>query len=111
MLVHGSYRRVSETQMAITQLHEVIEKAMPSSVTWYLDSPVSNSGRLAGMIRELTNNEVRLVCNPDRAVLEDDSWVVASSDAWVIDHCSAWYDLTSQAVEALPNSWCIDLNV
>lgn len=108
--VHGSYRRVSETQMAITQLHAVIEKAMPTSVTWYLDRPVSNSGRLAGMIRELTHNEVQLVFNPDRSVLEDVSWVVASSDAWVIDNCSTWYDLTSHGVEALPNSWCIDLS-
>jgi len=108
--VHGSYRRVDETRRALASLHDVIGKATPSSVTWYLDRPVSNSGRLAGMIREVApDHDVELVFNPDRTLVQDTSWVVASSDAWVLDQCTTWFDLTGAALEAVSEPWCIDL--
>jgi len=49
---------------------------------WYLDRPVSNSGRLAGRIREMAAEhhwawEVELVNDPD-AVLSASSEIVAT---------------------------------
>lgn len=109
--VHGSYRRVEETVGALAALSNVITEACPSSVYWYLDRPVSNSGVLASMIRELDSSyQVELVFNPDRSLVTDKSWVVASSDAWVIDMCSNWFDLTGAAIASLKTPpWKLDL--
>jgi hypothetical protein len=51
--VHGSYRAVEETERAILLAGEALELLGPSSVEWLLDSPVSNSGRLAARVREV----------------------------------------------------------
>ena len=44
--MHGSYRNVDETEPALTLIGEVLNAFRPSECCWYLDRPVSNSGRL-----------------------------------------------------------------
>src|SRR5690606_28624071 len=43
--VHGTYRHVFSTPRALALLCDVLAANAPQSVTWYLDSPVSNSGK------------------------------------------------------------------
>src|SRR5947199_8872547 len=50
--VHGSYRSVNETANAIEVIGNSLVSHQPGSVTWLLDRPISNSGRLAQRIRE-----------------------------------------------------------
>src|ERR1700752_2008189 len=50
--VHGSYRSVDETVQALQLIGEAINELKPKSVRWLLDRPVSNSGRLAKLIRD-----------------------------------------------------------
>lgn len=107
--VHGSYRRVEETQRALEALTRVIALACPRSVCWYLDRPVSNSGVLASMIRAQEPNwQVELVFNPDKSLVVDETWAVASSDAWVLDKCTHWFDLTGIAIAEFPNIWRLE---
>src|SRR5690606_1232935 len=51
--VHGSYRRNDRTLAASVAIGERLAALAPSSVTWLLDRPVSNSGRLELALREL----------------------------------------------------------
>src|SRR5262245_38244 len=51
--VHGSYRSVEETGAAIQLIGKSLAASEPKSVAWLLDRPISNSGRLAKLIREV----------------------------------------------------------
>ena len=53
--VHGSYRSVNETDRALEIIGESLEALKPKSVSWILDRPISNSGRLGKRIQNLAN--------------------------------------------------------
>jgi hypothetical protein len=44
--IHGSYKRVIETEGAIEMIGKVLEQLKVKKATWYFDKPVSNSGSL-----------------------------------------------------------------
>jgi hypothetical protein len=114
--VHGSYRAVSETERAVLLVGEVMETFGPASVLWLLDSPVSNSGRLAERIRSLAAArgwpwEVEAVFNPDRRIVESGR-VAVTSDSNVIDGAARWLNFGRHLVERhVPRAWVIDLRV
>lgn len=100
--VHGSYKRVQKTEAAIILVGNVLKKMDVKSVEWYLDSPISNSGRLKKMLLELSekhqfNWTVELVHNPDK-VLAENCKIVVSSDGWVINHAENWFNLGSHLI-------------
>jgi hypothetical protein len=103
--VHGSWRRVSETERVIELF--VGELRVCKSVRWLVDSPISNSGRLAAMLRA-HGHDVEVVSNPDRTLV-DDRRVAATSDAWILDRCAAWCDLPAR-LAAGHASWIVDLS-
>ena len=72
---------------------------------WYLDAPVSNSGRVARLIREMAREhgwdwEAELVTNPD-PLLAAAAEIVASSDSWILDQAHRWFNLTHDLLAAL----------
>lgn len=95
--VHGTYKHVKQTIPSLMRVGEALRIA--ASVTWYFDAPVSNSGRLKTMLRELSeeqgfNWKIELVNNPDRTLIEmDNEVVVISSDSWILDDGGPWYNL------------------
>lgn len=113
--VHGSYRRVSETQQALALVADFLAASDAASVSWLLDRPVSNSGRLKALIAAAAPPEsswnIELVYNPDRELCEEHTGaVVASCDAWVLDHCGPWIDLPGQIISRqIDHSWLVDL--
>ncbi|MEO0732795.1 MAG: DUF434 domain-containing protein, partial [Bacteroidota bacterium] len=95
--VHGTYKHVRQTVPALLSVGEALRHA--SSVTWYLDQPVSNSGRLKTQLRELAEEHdfawtVELVYNPDKELVAlPEEHVVVSSDSWVLDGAGSWCNL------------------
>jgi hypothetical protein len=72
--------------------------------TWYLDRPVSHSGRLAELLVERASANrwrwvVEVVNDPD-PVLAAAAGVVATSDSVVLDRCGLWIDLAGVAIAA-----------
>jgi len=112
--VHRSYRRVSETPEAIRAAGAVLAAGGASAVRWLLDRPVSNSGRLATLLRDEATAagwtwDVELVAHPDHELAAFDG-VVATSDGGVLDRCAAWCDLPGAALSSPPRSaWLLDL--
>ncbi len=106
--VHGGWRRVQETEAALAALGEVITAAAPASVLWLLDRPVSNSGRLAALLRE-RGWQVEVVLAPDRE-LACRSGVAATGDSAVLDRCATWVDLPGEVIRGLAAPWVIDLD-
>ena len=113
--VHGSYRAVEETERAILLAGEALTSLEPSSVLWLLDSPVSNSGRLAARVREVAAArgwpwEVRVEFNPDREIVKSDR-VAVTSDSNVLDGVARWLNLGRMIVERhVERPWVIDLS-
>ncbi|NLI79209.1 MAG: DUF434 domain-containing protein [Candidatus Riflebacteria bacterium] len=101
--VHGSWRRVAETERAIRVVADALRSAEAGPVTWFLDAPVSNSGRLKTLLQTTGTAldlpwTVELTMNADRAILATGLPVV-SSDSWILDEAAAWVNL---AAEVLP---------
>ena len=101
--VHGSYRKVAETDAALKAVGELLGALRPGKVIWLLDRPVSNSGRLAQRIRTIAAEshwpwEVRLAQNPDRDLSNENESVIVSSDSVVLDHATQWLALPEAIV-------------
>lgn len=115
--VHGSYRSVQETGRALAIIGEGLACLGPQSVHWFLDQPVSNSGRLAQRIRETAAANgwpwtVELVFNPDGELAKTHG-VVVSSDSVVLDRSICWAPLANFLVgRFVPEAWivCLDGN-
>ncbi len=111
--LHGTYRRVEETVPALTAVGSYLERIGANSALWLLDAPVSNSGRLAELIRATAasagwNWTARVVPDPDPELAESGA-VVASSDSGVIDRCRRWIPLSRWVIDACAQPWRIDL--
>lgn len=111
--MHGSYRKVAETSQAIVLIGRTLASLGVSEVLWYLDKPVSNSGRLAQLLRALAaehqwNWVVKVVSSPDHELRQSDA-PVATADHVILDHCQTWINLARWVVEAhITNAWLID---
>lgn len=111
--VHGSYRSVQETDAALRLIGGALAELGPVEVLWLLDSPVSNSGRLAGSIRAaaLENGwpwAVELVFNPDTEIIRG-SRVAVSSDSAILDGAANWLNLGAHLVRSrIPDAWVVD---
>lgn len=112
--MHGSFRRVTETRPALEFLGRTVSALGVSRCVWYLDRPVSNSGRLKAAMTELAREQgwdwsVELVPNPD-AVLMACEETIATADSAVLERCRAWYNLARDTVlRFVPGATIVDL--
>lgn len=113
--VHRRYRKVNETVPALQLVGETISARGVNLCRWWLDKPVSNSGRLRELILATArsngwNMEVELVFSPDY-VLSHTENVIATSDGIVLDRCGAWVNLAREIIiQRLPATCLIDLS-
>jgi hypothetical protein len=114
--MHGSFRRVEETRPALELIGQMTAALGVSGCQWYLDRPVSNSGRLKTLMEEVARGHgwswsVELVANPD-AVLIASEQTIATADSAVLDRCRAWYNLARETVlRFIPGARIVDLAV
>ncbi len=100
--MHGSFRKVAETRPALELIGGVVAGLGVSDCVWYLDRPVSNSGRLKTTMAELAAERgwswsIELVANPD-AVLAQSPEIIATADSAILDRCRAWVNLARETV-------------
>ena len=111
--LRGSYHPVEETEGALSILGDLVDELAIERAEFYLDSPVSNSGRLRARILDRAQSweraaAVELVANPDRALIGRPC--VVSSDSGVIDAARSWFNLLSYAVATrIRAAWVIEL--
>lgn len=111
--LRGTYKLIDKTYMALDILGDVFKKLKIKGVNFYIDAPVSNSGRLKTAIYEISDKwnidiNVEIVSNPD-VILEKSNYVV-SSDSIILDKCDGWINLVRYIVkEYIKEVWIIDL--
>lgn len=113
--MHGSWRRVEETKPALRRIDAVLRELEPCAVRWLFDEPVSGSGKLKGMLRELfPSSRVDLVRDPDRdfhqAHARGLDIVVASADSGVLDCGVTSVGLAALVVAEIEGAWLVDLS-
>ena len=113
--IHRRYRKLAETLPALRLVGETAVALGISCCRWWLDQPVSNSGRLKTLIRESAADngwtmEVELTFSPDHVLANTDE-VIATSDGIVLDRCRRWVNLARGIIaERIPQARCLDLS-
>lgn len=113
--IHGTYRLVNETRQAIELIGSELQAYSPASVLWLFDKPVSNSGRLAAMVRDVAkahdwNWQAELTENPDQVIRHSDK-VAITSDSAILDGGVQWLNLGAHLVKNhFHESWLIDFS-
>lgn len=112
--VHGTYRKVEETLPAIELTGRCLSLFHVEQCRWYLDRPVSNSGRLKTLLldmaeKEKWNWEVELAYSPDGVLVRADV-ASATSDSEILNRCKTWFNLAREVIDQhIPEAWLIDL--
>ncbi|MGI9518211.1 MAG: DUF434 domain-containing protein [Pirellulaceae bacterium] len=112
--VHGTFRVVEETAPALSLIEDKLCEIGPAAVTWYFDSPVSNSGRIAACIRQIGEQgqhawTVELVRDPD-AILRKSPNVVVTTDSVILDECERWTNLAAVIIhQQVENYICVPM--
>lgn len=101
--VHGTYKRVQQTQEVLIAVGDFLKEAQVKEVIWVFDQPVSNSGRMKMLLGELSRKrnyawQCILEYNPDK-ILAESTHIVASSDAWILDRAQRWFNLSGAIIE------------
>jgi hypothetical protein len=116
--VHGTWRRLEETLHALQLVGDFLAHDLRvARCVWYLDAPVSNSGRLKTII-ESTGAEQRLdwsvhvVPNPDADLCAAGDVTVATADSVILDRCGKWLNLARAVVCGhIPAAHAVNLQV
>lgn len=111
--LRGTYRIISQTEHAIALIGRILNQSGLDAVQFYLDSPVSNSGRLKNLIEKLSSEwnmpvSVTLAANPDLLLAAAE--LTASSDSLVLDQCFSWYNLGHDIItREISQAWVLKL--
>lgn len=100
--LRGTYRLIDKTETAILLIGKMLEKNNIAKAVFYLDAPVSNSGRLKQRIMELLSQfgfevQVEVINNVDSVLEKLDN--VITSDAIILDKCISWINLNKRIIE------------
>ena len=112
--LRGTYSVIDKTEVAIKLIGEFLLEHKIKKTIFYLDRPVSNSGRLKMKILEMFEGlelqiEVENIDNVDSVLKSKEN--VVSSDAIILDNCISWINLNRNIIEEkLSNENCIDFS-
>lgn len=112
--LRGTYSVIDKTEVAIKLIGEFLLEHKIKKTIFYLDRPVSNSGRLKMKILEIFEGlelqiEVENIDNVDSILKSKEN--VVSSDAIILDNCISWINLNRNIIEEkLSNENCIDFS-
>ena len=112
--LRGTYRLIDKTELAVNAIGEFLSEMKIKKAVFYLDAPVSNSGRLGQKIKELFEKydfetEIIIINEVDYALKQIDG-IIVSGDAIILDNCKSWYNLVAKILEKedlLKNSYVI----
>lgn len=102
--LRGTYRLIDKTDAAILLIGKMLEKNAVNKAVFYLDAPVSNSGRLKQRIEEKLqgfhfNVQIEVIRNVDGTLESLEN--VITSDAIILDKCISWINLNARVIEEM----------
>lgn len=112
--LRGTYSVIDKTEIAIKLIGDFLLEHKIEKTLFYLDKPVSNSGRLKMKILEIFKDtelqiEVENIDNVDSVLKSKEN--VVTSDAIILDNCISWINLNKYIIEKnIPNPNFIDFS-
>ena len=100
--LRGTYRIIDKTYDALELIGKSFNDLKVPVCKFFLDAPVSNSGRLKSVILEHSNYwkipvDVELVPSPDTILSKMER--VVTGDAIILDECKSWFNLSKKIVD------------
>lgn len=110
--LRGTYRIIDKSQEVVELMLGQLESLNISDAVFYLDAPVSNSGRLSELIRQCAKGysisvQTQIIPDVDR-VLEQMKGVI-SGDAIILNRCKSWLNVVPAIAEQIEYVWKIHL--
>jgi hypothetical protein len=113
--LRGTYKLIDKTDTAIDLIGKRLDKMKIRKAIFYLDSPVSNTGRLKSRLLELLykyNFDIEVILIPNADVILNKLDHVVTSDGIILNTCESWINLAYEIVEEeLPSTSYIDFEI
>lgn len=112
--LRGTYNIIDKTEEALNLIGKAVNKLSIPSMKFYLDSPVSNSGRLKKKILEQQDKwgiplAVNLVMNADKEI--SGLGRIVTADSILLDKCISWFNLSRYIIdEYIKDAWIVPFN-
>lgn len=106
--LRGTYSLIDKTDIAIRLIISELKKLSVKRAVFWLDAPVSNSGRLKTRIAEIVEAErfeagIEIVNNVDRVLYDLPN--VITGDSVILDRCQSWLNLNERIIPGIPDAW------
>lgn len=110
--LRGTYRLIGKTDAAIRAVIERLQSLSVSRAVFWLDAPVSNSGRLKVRIAEIAEEAgfpvgIELVPNVDKVLYDLPN--VVTGDSVILDRCPSWLNLNGILIPEVKDVWIVDV--
>lgn len=110
--LRGTYSLIDKTDTAIRLILSELRALSVKRAVFWLDAPVSNSGRLKTRIAEIAEAEqfetgIEITGNVDQVLYDCPN--VISSDSIILDRCPCWLNLNERIIHSIPGVWIVDL--
>lgn len=110
--LRGTYHPIDKTIEAVNKIGSFLEKEKAGKVIFYLDAPVSNSGRLKVLIQEELAKYSFLTeaycINGVDGILKNQECVV-TADSAVLDRANSYFNLNLYLIsDGVPGLWLVD---
>lgn len=110
--LRGTYRIIAQTKEAIMRILQQLDVLKIENACFYLDAPVSNSGRLSSLIMECAEQynvsvKTQVINDVDR-VLEQSAGVI-SGDAIILNNSVSWLNIMPLIIKQMETVWMIQL--
>jgi hypothetical protein len=111
--LRGTYRLIDKTDIAVRMIVSALKKFQIKRAVFWLDAPVSNSGRLKARIAGIAGEEgfdvgIEVVNNVDKTLYRLPN--VVSSDSVILDRCLSWLNLNEHMIPGIPGVWMVDFS-
>jgi hypothetical protein len=106
--LRGNYRIIDKTEKAIHLIYQWLVSKGIKEGFFYFDSPVSNSGRLANLVKEIASMyeiQVLTYVIPDVDQTLEKLANVITSDAIILNKCISWLNMNQEIIEQINEVW------
>jgi hypothetical protein len=112
--LRGTYRIIPQTSAALDLIGRALHDLAVPEARFFLDAPVSNSGRLRSLITSVAQDwdfPVNVELAPDVDHRLSGQQRIVSSDSILLDQCRSWFSLAARIVDVyIPEAWVVDLS-
>ena len=110
--LRGTYRLIDKTDTAIKLIFSALREVGAEKAVFWLDKPISNSGRLKARIAEIVEEErfdaeIELADRVDQTLYELSN--VVTGDSVILDHCKSWLNLNEALIPNISDVWIMKL--